>query len=124
MPDNILSPKRIAAEPFTNAAAAVARLAEIYERNVSFLRTAFEAYVRGEPLDRWIRKTWSSREAPIELPVNAASGTSIAPAAKSPRNDQLRGDSHTVAGPGIGSTIAGPGPVRERREDPITAPAP
>jgi hypothetical protein len=36
MPDNILSPKRIAAEAFTDAAAAVARLAEIYERNVSF----------------------------------------------------------------------------------------
>ena len=51
MPDNILSPKRIAAQAFTDAAAAVARLAEIYERNVSFLRAAFEADVRGEPLD-------------------------------------------------------------------------
>ncbi|XSC44215.1 AMP nucleosidase [Bradyrhizobium sp. RDT10] len=48
MPDTILSPTRIATEAFTDAAAAVARLAEIYERNVSFLRAAFEAYVRGE----------------------------------------------------------------------------
>jgi AMP nucleosidase len=51
MPDNILSPKRIVAEAFADATAAVARLAEIYERNVSFLRGAFEAYVRGESLD-------------------------------------------------------------------------
>ena len=58
MPDNILSPKRIAAEAFTDAAAAVARLAEIYERNVSFLRTAFEAYVRGEPLDARVRAAY------------------------------------------------------------------
>src|SRR5438552_16799122 len=40
MPDNILSPKRIAVQAFTDAAAAVAGLAEIYERNVSFLRAA------------------------------------------------------------------------------------
>jgi hypothetical protein len=58
MPDNIRSPKRIAAESFTDAAAAVARLAEIYERNVSFLRTAFEAYVRGEPLDARVRAAY------------------------------------------------------------------
>src|SRR5712691_12360151 len=58
MPDNILSPKPIAAEAFTDAAAAVARLAEIYERNVSFLRAAFEAYVRGEPLDARVRATY------------------------------------------------------------------
>ena len=58
MPDNILSPKRMAAEAFTDAAAAVARLAEIYERNVSFLRAAFEAYVRGEPLDARVRAAY------------------------------------------------------------------
>src|ERR1700730_1315250 len=58
MPNNIQSPKRIAAEAFTDAAAAVARLAEIYERNVSFLRTAFEAYVGGEPLDTRARATY------------------------------------------------------------------
>ena len=34
MPDQILSPKRIATEAFTDAAEAVARIAEIYERNV------------------------------------------------------------------------------------------
>ncbi len=58
MPDNILSPKPIAAEAFTDAATAVARLAEIYERNVSFLRAAFEAYVRGEPLDARVRAAY------------------------------------------------------------------
>ena len=58
MPDNILSPKRITAEAFTDAAAAVARLTEIYERNVSFLRTAFEAYVGGQPLDTRVRATY------------------------------------------------------------------
>ena len=58
MPDNILSPKRITAEACTDAAAAVARLTEIYERNVSFLRTAFEAYVGGEPLDTRVRATY------------------------------------------------------------------
>ena len=58
MPDNILSPKRLTAEAFSDAAAAVARLSEIYERNVSFLRTAFEAYVGGEPLDTRVRATY------------------------------------------------------------------
>jgi len=58
MPDNIMSPKRFAAEAFIDAAAAVARLAEIYERNVSFLRAAFEAYVRGEPLDWRVRAVY------------------------------------------------------------------
>ena len=55
MPDTILSPQRIATEAFTDAAAAVARLAEIYERNVGFLRDAFEAYIRGEPLKARVR---------------------------------------------------------------------
>src|ERR1700719_4032715 len=58
MPDQMLSPKRIAAEAFTDATAAVARIAEIYERNVGFLRTTFEAYVGGEPLDRRVRATY------------------------------------------------------------------
>ena len=57
MPDQMLSPKRIAAEAFTDAAAAVARVAEIYERNVGFLRTSFEAYVGGKPLNRPVRAT-------------------------------------------------------------------
>jgi ribonuclease BN (tRNA processing enzyme) len=58
MPDQMLSPKRIAAEAFTDAAAAVARIAEIYERNVAFLRATFEAYVGGEPLDGRVRATY------------------------------------------------------------------
>ena len=58
MPDQILSPKRIATETFTDAAAAVARIAEIYERNVGFLRTTLEAYVRGEPLEARVRATY------------------------------------------------------------------
>jgi AMP nucleosidase len=58
MSDTILSPPRIATEAFTDAAAAVDRLAEIYERNVSFLRTAFEAYIRGEPLARRVRAVY------------------------------------------------------------------
>jgi AMP nucleosidase len=58
MPDQILSPQRIATEAFTDAAAAVGRIAEIYERNVGFLRDTFEAYVRGERLDARVRATY------------------------------------------------------------------
>jgi AMP nucleosidase len=58
MPDQMLSPKRIAAEAFTDAAAAVARIADIYERNVGFLRATFEAYVGGKPLDGRVRATY------------------------------------------------------------------
>src|SRR5580658_5405106 len=58
MPDQMLSPKRIATEAFTDTAAAVARIAEIYERNVGFLRATFEAYVGGEPLDGRVRATY------------------------------------------------------------------
>jgi AMP nucleosidase len=43
---NILSPPPVAAERFTDATAAVARLEEIYERNVAFLRESFEATAR------------------------------------------------------------------------------
>ena len=39
-------PPPIATEAFTDAAAAVARLDEIYERNTGFLRDRFEAYAR------------------------------------------------------------------------------
>jgi AMP nucleosidase len=58
MPDRMLSPKRIATEAFTDAATAVARIAEIYERNTGFLRETFEAYVGGEPLDLRVRATY------------------------------------------------------------------
>jgi AMP nucleosidase len=58
MPENILSPKRIATEAFTDASKAVARLAEIYERNVGFLRGSLEAYVKGDPLEARVRATY------------------------------------------------------------------
>jgi AMP nucleosidase len=48
----ILSPKLIDTECFTNASAAVGRLRDIYERNTSFLRDRLEAYARGEQLTR------------------------------------------------------------------------
>ena len=41
---SVLTPQRIATEVFTDAAAAVVRLDEIYERNTNFLRDCFEAY--------------------------------------------------------------------------------
>ena len=40
------TPPPIATEAFTDAASAVARLEEIYERNTKFLRDKFEAYRR------------------------------------------------------------------------------
>jgi len=58
MPESILSPQRIATEAFIDASMAVARLAEIYERNVGFLRDSLEAYVRGEPLETPVRATY------------------------------------------------------------------
>jgi AMP nucleosidase len=54
----MLSPQRIATEAFTDAAAAVARLEAVYERNTGFLREHFEAYTRGEPLTRRVRATY------------------------------------------------------------------
>jgi AMP nucleosidase len=50
-----LSPPPIATEAFTDAAAAVTRLEEIYERNTQFLRDHFEAYVNGKPLATRLR---------------------------------------------------------------------
>src|SRR5216683_3796149 len=55
---DVLSPKLIDTEDFTEASAAVERLREIYERNTSFLRDHFEAYVRGEPLNARVRATY------------------------------------------------------------------
>src|ERR1044072_4166469 len=54
----ILTPEPIASEPFTDAAAAVARLAEIYDRNTLFLRTHFEGYAKGEPPPGRVRATY------------------------------------------------------------------
>lgn len=45
----------IATEAFTDVAAAVARLEEIYERNTKFLRDRFEAYVNGEAIATRVR---------------------------------------------------------------------
>ncbi len=55
---DIVSPEPIATEPFTDAAAAVARITEIYDRNTDFLRRRFEAHVRGEPLTARARATY------------------------------------------------------------------
>src|SRR5271166_2442123 len=55
---DVLSPKLIDTEDFTEASAAVERLREIYERNTSFLRDHFEAYVRGEPLKARVRAAY------------------------------------------------------------------
>src|SRR2546430_3104028 len=57
---DILSPKPVATEAFTDASAAVARLEEIYERNTGFLRDRFEAYAKGEPLEARVRVTYPS----------------------------------------------------------------
>jgi len=43
----LLSPAPIATKTFTDAAAAVARLEEIYARNTDFLRTQLESYLKG-----------------------------------------------------------------------------
>src|SRR5579859_5444940 len=53
-----LTPPPIGTETFTDAAAAVARLEEIYERSTKFLRDRFEAYVNGEPLATRIRANY------------------------------------------------------------------
>jgi len=44
---HMLTPPPIATQAFTDAAAAVARLEEIYERNTKFLRDRLEAYING-----------------------------------------------------------------------------
>jgi hypothetical protein len=55
---SVLTPQRIATKAFTDAAAAVVRLDEIYERNTHFLRDCFEAYVNGESLTTRVRATY------------------------------------------------------------------
>jgi AMP nucleosidase len=54
----VLTPPPIATEAFTDAAAAIARLEEIYERNTGFLRDRFDAYANGEPLTARMRATY------------------------------------------------------------------
>ena len=55
---SVLAPPLFAAEAFTDATTAVARLDEIYDRNTRFLRDRFEAYVNGEPLTTRVRATY------------------------------------------------------------------
>jgi AMP nucleosidase len=50
-----LTPPSLKTESFTDAAAAVARLDEIYARNTAFLRDRFGAYLKGEPLAARVR---------------------------------------------------------------------
>jgi AMP nucleosidase len=55
---SVQTPPRVATEAFTDAAAAVARLVEIYERNTGFLRDHFDAYANGAPLAARVRATY------------------------------------------------------------------
>jgi AMP nucleosidase len=52
---NALSPEPIATEAFHDAAAAVARIADIYQRNTEFLRGHFAAYLKGRRPARRVR---------------------------------------------------------------------
>src|SRR5215468_9270557 len=54
----MLTPARIVTQSFRDADAAVARLAQIYERNTAFLRDHFEAYATGKPLEQHVRATY------------------------------------------------------------------
>lgn len=54
----VVTPPRLPTEAFTSAAAAVARLDEIYERNTQFLRDRFGAYAKGEPIEARVRATY------------------------------------------------------------------
>lgn len=55
---SILTPQLIPPEAFTDAAAAVGRLEEIYARNTRFLRERFEAYLDGKALATRVRATY------------------------------------------------------------------
>ena len=46
MTDIVHSPPALPATSFTDAAAAVDQLIELYERNTTFLRNAFERYLK------------------------------------------------------------------------------
>jgi AMP nucleosidase len=54
----MVTPAPIETEAFASAAAAVARLDEIYERNAAFLREHFEAYAKGERPSPRVRATY------------------------------------------------------------------
>ena len=53
-----LTPPWIASEAFVDAAAAVERLTQIYERNTAFLRARFEAYANGQPPELRVRAAY------------------------------------------------------------------
>jgi AMP nucleosidase len=55
---DVLTPEPIPTEAFTDAAAAVARLTQIYQRNTAFLRDRFAAYASGEQLGGRVRATY------------------------------------------------------------------
>jgi AMP nucleosidase len=57
-PEQVTRPPPIATASFVDAAAAVARLEEIYQRNTAFLRAQFEHYIAGEPLAARVRATY------------------------------------------------------------------
>jgi AMP nucleosidase len=54
----VLTPPPIETQAFSDAGAAVDRLAQIYERNTAFMRSRFEAYANGEPLEQPVRATY------------------------------------------------------------------
>lgn len=54
----LLTPPRVATATFIDAAAAVARLEEIYARNTQFLRERFEAYANGAALTSRVRANY------------------------------------------------------------------
>jgi AMP nucleosidase len=55
---DILRPKAMPTEAFSDADAAVARIEDIYERNTAFLRAQFEAYLTGRPPATRVRATY------------------------------------------------------------------
>jgi len=57
-PFETMTPEPMPTEAFTDAAAAVARIEEIYERNTAFLRARFEEYLGGRPFARPVRATY------------------------------------------------------------------
>src|SRR5262245_59744562 len=54
----MLSPPRVETRTLNSAAAAVDRIAEIYERNTAFLRERFEAYANGARHEQRVRATY------------------------------------------------------------------
>ena len=55
---DILAPEPIPTESFVDAAAAVARIEEVYERNTAFLRRRFEDHAAGHGVGQRVRATY------------------------------------------------------------------